>query len=53
MNLQFNETKIETSKLPQKSEERLQDQGTSQLHSAVWYMCTVSVTLNSSLQVHL
>jgi len=51
--LQFIETKIKTLKLPQKSEERLQDRGTSQLHSAVWYMYIVSVTLNSSLQVHL
>jgi len=53
LNLQFTETKIKTLKLPQKSEEHLQDPGTSQLHSAVWYMYTVSVTLNSLLQVHL
>jgi len=51
--LQFIEKKIKTLQLPQKSEEHLQDQGTSQLHSAVWYMYIVSITLNLLLQVHL
>jgi hypothetical protein len=39
--------------LPQKSEERLQDQETSQLHSAVCHMYIAPVILNSLLQVHL
>jgi len=45
--LQFIETKIKTLKLPQKSEEHLQDPGTFQLHSAVWYLYIVTVNLNS------